>query len=196
MTGMSPLQKQLRRQRQSLAVDVLRRRHADVAAKRPRKVLLRHKPTIDRFAVHKYLNYKIAGENAPYLHLSLLLNDCIARGKATFEGGVRYLNASSEMFGIISCADSLTIIKTLVYDEKKLFKGSMDKVEVVLKAFYDNDGVQTNLCVIGKDDLENAMVHPENYQNLLVRIGGFSARFVTLNPVVQREIIERTTYGA
>lgn len=190
------MQKQLRRQRQSLAVDVLRRRHADVAAKRPRKVLLRHKPTIDRFAVHKYLNYKIAGENAPYLHLSLLLNDCIARGKATFEGGVRYLNASSEMFGIISCADSLTIIKTLVYDEKKLFKGSMDKVEVVLKAFYDNDGVQTNLCVIGKDDLENAMVHPGNYQNLLVRIGGFSARFVTLNPVVQREIIERTTYGA
>lgn len=196
MTGMSPPQKQLRRQRQSLAVDVLRRRHADVAAKRPRKVLLRHKPTIDRFAVHKYLNYKIAGENAPYLHLSLLLNDCIARGKATFEDGVRYLNASSEMFGIISCADSLTAIKTLVYDEKKLFKGSMDKVEAVLKAFYDNDGVQTNLCVIGKDDLENAMVHPENYQNLLVRIGGFSARFVTLNPVVQREIIERTTYGA
>lgn len=155
-------------------------------------MLLRHKPTIDRFAVHKYLNYKIAGENAPYLHLSLLLNDCIARGKATFEGGVRYLNASSEMFGIISCADSLTAIKTLVYDEKK----PMDKVEAVLKAFYDNDGVQTNLCVIGKDDLENAMVHPENYQNLLVRIGGFSARFVTLNPIVQCEIIERTTYGA
>ena len=79
---------------------------------------------------------------------------------------------------------------------KELFKGSMDKVEAVLKAFYDNDGVQTNLCVIGKDDLENAMVHPENYQNLLVRIGGFSARFVTLIPIVQREIIERTTYGA
>ena len=37
-------------------------------------VLAQLKPTIDRFAVHKYLNYKIAGENAPYLHLSLLLN--------------------------------------------------------------------------------------------------------------------------
>ena len=79
---------------------------------------------------------------------------------------------------------------------KELFTGSMDKVGAVLKAFYDNGGVQTNLCVIGRDDLENAMAHPENYQNLLVRIGGFSARFVTLNPVVQREIIDRTTYGA
>lgn len=289
-------------------------------------------PVIDRFAVQKYLNYTVAGENAPYLHLSLLLDDCIARGKPVFEGGVRYLNASSEMFGIISCADSLTAIKTLVYDGKRftleqfvhmldcdfegfeaerklcleapkygndddaadamaarlfadladrtveagkaagldhynivsvnnsmsaewgslceasacgrkrgsamanangasigadksgitallnsmskfdntkhvgvinnvrftkeLFSGSMDKVGAVLKAFYENGGVQTNLCVIGRDDLENAMAHPENYQNLLVRIGGFSARFVTLNPVVQREIIERTTYGA
>ena len=66
----------------------------------------------------------------------------------------------------------------------------------MLKAFYENGGVQTNLCVIGRDDLENAMAHPEDYQNLLVRIGGFSARFVTLSPIVQREIIERTTYGA
>ena len=56
--------------------------------------------------------------------------------------------------------------------------------------------MQTNLCVIGKDDLENAMVHPENYQNLLVRIGGFSARFVTLNPLEQLEIIECMTFGA
>lgn len=39
------------------------------------------------------------------------------------------------------------------------------------------------------------MKDPEKYQDLIVRIDGFSARFVTLNPVVQREIIERTTYG-
>lgn len=66
----------------------------------------------------------------------------------------------------------------------------------MLKAFYQNGGVQTNLCVVGREDLENAMEHPEKYQNLMVRIGGFSARFVTLNPIVQREILERTTYDA
>lgn len=38
------------------------------------------------------------------------------------------------------------------------------------------------------------MKHPEQYQNLIVRIGGFSARFVTLEPSVQREILARTTY--
>lgn len=50
-------------------------------------VLDQLRPVISQFAVQKYLNYKIAGENAPYLHLSLLLEDCVARGKAVFEGG-------------------------------------------------------------------------------------------------------------
>ncbi len=76
----------------------------------------------------------------------------------------------------------------------EVFRNSMDKVELLLKTFFENGGTQTNLCVIGKEDLERAMVEPENYQNLIVRIGGFSARFVTLSPIVQRELIARTTY--
>ena len=74
-------------------------------------MLLRHKPTIDRFAVHKYLNYKIAGENAPYLHLSLLLNDCIARGKSLQEGGAVYNFTGPQGFGIANVTDSLLAVK-------------------------------------------------------------------------------------
>lgn len=287
---------------------------------------------IDLMADYMQINYDVAGEEAPYLHQSLLLSDCIEKGKACFDGGVRYLNASSEIFGLISTADSFMALKKLVYDEKKyslskivealdhnfegyeqirkdclaapkygndqpdademahrvfrtigemtiaagkktrlhsynivsvnnsmsaewgyfcsaspdgrkkgdamsngngpsvgadksgvtallnsmsgfdntlhvgvinnvrftreLFESSMDKVAMLLRVFYENGGVETNLCVIGKHDLEEAMIHPENYQNLMVRIGGFSARFVTLNPTVQREIINRTTYGS
>lgn len=77
---------------------------------------------------------------------------------------------------------------------KEMFTENMDKVTMLLQAFYENGGVQNNITVVGREDLEKAMEEPENYQNLLVRIGGFSARFVTLSPVVQREIIARTTY--
>ncbi len=38
------------------------------------------------------------------------------------------------------------------------------------------------------------MLHPERYGSLMVRVGGFSARFVTLSPDVQREIASRTCY--
>lgn len=79
---------------------------------------------------------------------------------------------------------------------KELFQSNYDKVKAVLRTFYQNGGVQTNIGVVGKDDLENAMKTPEKYQNLLVRIGGFSARFVELSPLVQNEILLRTTYDS
>ena len=47
---------------------------------------------------------------------------------------------------------------------------------------------------IKKGDLEHAMAEPEKYQDLFVRVGGFSARFVDLPKDVQREVFDRTTY--
>ncbi len=77
---------------------------------------------------------------------------------------------------------------------KDLLKNNHDKIKLLLEIFYQNNGVQTNLSSLGKDDLEQALIHPEKYKNLIVRIGGFSARFVELDPIVQQEIILRTTY--
>lgn len=276
--------------------------------------------------------YNLIEENGAYLHLSLLMKDCMAKGKPIFEGGVRYLNGTTEIMGMISAADSLTSIKKLVYEDKKmsleelvhildnnfegyererrmmqacpkygnddeyademalrvfnyiakksieytdiikinrfnmvsvnnsesavwgtytmasacgrkngeamanangasiggdkngvtallnsmskfnhgihagvinnvrftkeLFAGSYDKVKTVIRTFLENNGNQMNLMVVGRDDLINAKKNPEKYQNLIIRIGGFSARFVELDPIVQDELIARTTYEA
>ena len=40
-----------------------------------------------------------------------------------------------------------------------------------------------------------SMAHPENYRNLLVRISGYNAYFVTLNRELQLELSERAEYG-
>ncbi len=50
------------------------------------------------------------------------------------------------------------------------------------------------LTVLGRDDLQNAMAHPDNYQNLIVRVGGYSARFVDLEADIQQDILARTLY--
>mgnify|MGYP000462606814 FL=1 len=50
------------------------------------------------------------------------------------------------------------------------------------------------ISVLNRNDLENAMKEPEKYGHIMVRVGGFSARFVTLSPDVQREIASRTLY--
>ena len=76
---------------------------------------------------------------------------------------------------------------------KDILNNNFDKIKMLLEIFYENNGAQTNLSAVGKDDLEQAMIHPERYKNLLVRIGGFSARFVELDPAVQHELLLRTT---
>jgi pyruvate-formate lyase len=48
--------------------------------------------------------------------------------------------------------------------------------------------------VVTSDMLRDAMAHPENYRNLMVRISGYNAYFVTLYREMQIELIERAEY--
>ena len=66
--------------------------------------------------------------------------------------------------------------------------------KALLETYFRNGGQQAMINVLRRGDLEDAIAHPENHQSLMVRVGGFSARFVTLAPDVQREIASRTLY--
>lgn len=50
------------------------------------------------------------------------------------------------------------------------------------------------ITVLNRGDLERAMEEPDKYQNLIVRVGGFSARFVELSKDDQKELLSRTLY--
>lgn len=282
-------------------------------------------------ALQEALEYKVAGETAPFLFLSMLYNDCIARGKAIFSGGIRYLGGTLESYGNTNTADSLTAIHEHVYksqvvslgelvealdsnfknhdilrkkllrapkfgndDEtadvmmqrvhdhvcltarnqnrstglayylivvinnltntilghqtaasadgrrsgepvangntpsggsdrngltallnslakpdpsihagavhnlkfsKEWFSTSRRKIVLdLLLTYFHKGGTQAMITVINREDLENAMIEPEKYAHVFVRVGGFSARFVELPEAVQREIISRTVY--
>lgn len=45
-----------------------------------------------------------------------------------------------------------------------------------------------------KAELEDAMIHPEKHHNLIVKVCGFSARFVALEPAWQKIVISRRHY--
>lgn len=285
---------------------------------------------VDALAVQEEIEYRIAGETAPFLFLSMLYDDCVERGKGMFDGGVRYLGGTLETYGNINTADSLTAIKEMIYDKKQMTpeqllealaadfvgyakeqamlksapkygndsgeaddmavkvhehicrtvrdqvkKGNLhsylvvminnsanttlgrltaasadgrkkgmymangnnpwggnDKkgltamlnslvklrtdlhagavqnmkfspelfqdngaiVKSLLKSYFHQGGAQAMISVVSKNDLEQALLYPERYQNLFVRVGGFSARFVELEKDVQMEIISRTLY--
>ena len=282
-------------------------------------------------AIQEEKEYQTAGRECAFLYFSMLYDDCIEKGRALLDGGVRYLGGTLESYGNINTADSLTAIRKLVYDEKKIapktllkalksnfqgyeeirnqllaapkygnddeaadgmalmvhdhicraasragkqytdlagyliviinnnantvlgkhtsasadgrfahtfmsnannpFNGSdvsgltallnslskpdasihagcvqnmkfskqmfteyPQKVRAMLDAYFGSGGTQAMISVTGRDDLEHAMREPEKYKNLLVRVGGFSARFIELGEEEQREIIARTMY--
>ncbi|MFR1355755.1 MAG: glycine radical domain-containing protein [Ruthenibacterium lactatiformans] len=68
------------------------------------------------------------------------------------------------------------------------------KTEQLLQTYFECGGTQAMITVLGRGDLEAAVKDPDSYRDLIVRVGGFSARFVELLPAVQQELISRTLY--
>ncbi len=62
----------------------------------------------------------------------------------------------------------------------------------LMDSYFGRGGTQLMINVLGREDLENARREPEKYSNLIVRVGGFSARYVELADEVQIDILNRT----
>jgi formate C-acetyltransferase len=49
--------------------------------------------------------------------------------------------------------------------------------------------------VISNETLKDAKKYPEKYKDLVIRVAGYSALFVALDPAIQDDIISRTQYS-
>lgn len=68
------------------------------------------------------------------------------------------------------------------------------KLEALLKTYFAKGGTQAMITVVSRDDLEAAIREPENWGHLMVRVGGFSIRFVDLDKNAQQEVLSRTLH--
>ena len=64
--------------------------------------------------------------------------------------------------------------------------------EAMLKAYFKIGGQHLQINVVDAETLRDAQRHPEKYEDLIVRITGYSARFVELTLGTQEEIIRRS----
>lgn len=276
-------------------------------------------------------SYELMSKEVSFLFTSILMDDCIERGKALLDGGVRYLGGTNETYGNINTSDALYAIKHLVFEKKKytleelqkaalanfeghekirkdlidcnkygndledvdglavefyeyvaksirdrgikigmdyylivisnnqlntewgrrtgasldgrlkgmymnpannpqggadksgptatlnslvkfnpkyhggsvqnikftpsMFNDNRDKIKSLFKTYFRKGGCQLMVTVVDKGVLEDARIHPELYPNLIVRVSGFSAVFVNLEPDVQDELLSRVLYG-
>ena len=276
-------------------------------------------------------SYEVMNEEVSFLFTSILMDDCLSRGKALLDGGVRYLGGTNETYGNINVSDSLAALRQTVYERKKytlrqavdaananfegyarlrrelwecpkygnddpraddlavelfeyvaggirergiragmqyylivisnnqlntewgrrtaasydgrfagafmnpannpqgganrsgptamlnslakfdaglhggsvqnmkftpaLFNGSRAEIKALLHAYFDHGGPQAMITVVDRGVLEDAVAHPDAYRDLIVRVSGFSAVFVDLEPDIQQELMSRVLYG-
>ncbi len=68
------------------------------------------------------------------------------------------------------------------------------KIKDLILTYFQAGGLQLQITVVDTKVLEDALVHPEKHQGLIVRIGGFTEYFNRLTTELKQEVIKRTCY--
>lgn len=155
----------------------------------------------------KYRNGKIMpGYYTSYFHADFGYKTC-----ATPDGRVAYsplspsLSASSgkDKNGILALFNSANKINMSSMSngaalDIKFMPQFFNKEEnrnalrAVIEIYFNKGGLETQINVVDKQVLLDAKEHPEKHMDLIVRVSGFSAKFVNLDSELQDEIIKRT----
>ena len=64
----------------------------------------------------------------------------------------------------------------------------------LIKTYLQRGGFELQINVTDKATLEKARDNPEEYKDLVVRIGGYSDYFTNISPQMQAEVILRTEH--
>ena len=66
------------------------------------------------------------------------------------------------------------------------------KLLALIRTYFKKGGQEMQINATSREVLQKAMEEPEKYKNLVVRVSGFSAFYVTLDRAVQLDILNRT----
>lgn len=68
------------------------------------------------------------------------------------------------------------------------------KLKALLQSYFAMGGMQVQITALDPRTLEDAVLHPQEHQNLIVRIGGYTEYFHRLDRQLQQEVIKRTAH--
>lgn len=177
---------------------------------------------VDKYAV-KFLdwNFEVRQDlrtfDGGYFYMSIASNvNNIPRGKevgATPDGryaGTALNDAASPMRGMdrhgltqamlsVSKADYTKASVGTVYNIKlteSMFKNieKRNALREMIKVYFKRGGQEVQINCVSRSTLVDAMENPEAYQDLVVRVSGFSAVYTTLSTPIQEDILERTEH--
>jgi formate C-acetyltransferase len=124
------------------------------------------------------------------------------------ESGVSLANAISAVQGMDTRGPTAAIRSALCFDHRQAANGLVldikfnpaffekeshrNMLRTLVEDYFANGGMEVQFNVVSRETLLAAKQDAQKYRNLVVRVSGFSAYFVTLDPILQDEIINRT----
>lgn len=109
----------------------------------------------------------------------------------------------SEKYGATAACNSVVKLPSIWFQKGGIFnmrltKSALEtdenkqKVIDMIKVLFENYGQQIQFNVVDSKIYKAAMVEPEKYKDLMVRVSGYSALFTSLSPDCQLDVINRT----
>jgi formate C-acetyltransferase len=73
--------------------------------------------------------------------------------------------------------------------------GGRQAIRDLVETYFDLGGLQMQISVVDQAVLRDAIAHPERHEDLIVRVGGFSAHFNSLSQDLKLAVLERTEHA-
>jgi len=73
-------------------------------------------------------------------------------------------------------------------------KEGIEKLTNLVRTYFDLGGTHVQINSISAETLKEAQEHPEKFQDLVIRVSGYSAYYVELDKKMQDDIIKRTEH--
>lgn len=111
----------------------------------------------------------------------------------------RDVNGPTALLRSVASLDMVHAPGTLVVNirfVKRLFQDTTarQKVKALIRTYFALGGMQIQVNVVDQAILRDAIAHPEKYNDLIVRIGGYSEYFNRLSKDLQQTILQRTEH--
>jgi len=110
----------------------------------------------------------------------------------------RDLNGPTAVFNSVAKIPQILAQSAYVLNIKftpRIVRDDKDKVIALFQTYFSKGGQQIQINVVDKETLIRAKEHPEQYDGLIVRVGGFSGYFKHLSPAHQDDVIARTEHS-
>jgi formate C-acetyltransferase len=142
----------------------------------------------------QFATYATAGLNIPATPDGRSYGDPLADSIGAIygkdiEGPTAMLNSASKLPLKLAIGTPVLNIRL----QKKLI---LNCLQALIIGYFEQGGMQVQISCLSRDDILDAMNHPEKHESLIVRIGGYSEYFNRLSPELKETVLKRTEFDA